>query len=137
LPQPVFKARLLAHLDRFLSTDRSARVREALEAATAETCEAMYGGKATEACNDLGLWRLQWGSLWLAVMDLRASHGEEEVVSTYLSVPRETLEAAVLKGELSTDEGLVSYMHVLRRWMERRPTRWKAWLDVEELLGPR
>jgi hypothetical protein len=137
LPQPVFKARLLAYLDRMLSEDPDVRVQQALEAATADSCEAIYGGKVLEVCTDLGLWRLQWASLWLAVMDLRTSHGEEELINRYRSVPRQLLEAALRKGELSSDEGLSSYMHVLRRWMEQPPTRWKAWLDVEELLGPR
>jgi hypothetical protein len=137
LPQPVFKARLLAYLDRLLTEDPDARVQQALEAATADSCEVIYGGKVLEVCADLGLWRLQWASLWLAVIDLRTSHGEEELINRYRSVPRQLLEAALLKGELSSDEGLSSHMHVLRRWMEQPPTRWKAWLDVEELLGPR
>src|SRR5678810_1004458 len=54
---------------------KTCETERALEAATADSCEAIYGGKVLEVCTDLGLWRLQWASLWLAVMDLRTSHG--------------------------------------------------------------
>lgn len=137
LPQPVFKARVLNYLDGLLPAEKSNRTRVALEAATSESCTPIYGGRIQNLCEDLGLWRLQWASLWLAVLDLRTSHGEQQIVDQYLGAPRTLLEAAISKGELSSDQGLGAYMHVLRRWMERRPTRWQAWLDVEELLGPR
>jgi hypothetical protein len=137
ISQSVFKARLLVYLNSLLSNEPRLRIRQALEGTTAQSCETLYGGRALDVCSDLGLWRLQWASLWLAVTDLQDSQGDADILSRYLDLDRSILEPAIAKGERSNDESLATYVHVLRRWMERRPTRWQAWADIEELLVPR
>jgi hypothetical protein len=137
LPISTFEARLLTFLSGLLSGDPKERVKEALEAASADDCETSYKGRAREVCEDLGPARIMRGSLWLAFDDLADSRGDLDVLSRYLDVDRRILTAAVERGELSGDEGLTPYMMLMRRWMKERPTRWQAWADIEETLRPR
>ncbi len=133
-----FNARLLTYVDTFLpAEDRAARINEALKASVSSSCETLFGGKAMDTCRNLSLTRLRLASLRLAMMELRGSRGDPETLKVFLDLGPERLNAVLETAELSNDEGLMMDATLVRRWIARRPNRWQAWADIEEVFGPR
>jgi hypothetical protein len=131
-----FQARLLAFVNRVLPTDRQQRVRRALQGATARDCETALGGSVRRVCTDLGLPLVQWASLRLAVDDLYEFDGGTDVIDLYLGQDQTALRAAVAAGNASPDDVVRNACAVLDKWMQRKPSRWEAWADIEGFLAP-
>jgi hypothetical protein len=137
LPQWLANERLFAYLEGFLPRDRDDRVQRLFEAATSQSCTTVYDGKVSALCEGLGLWRLQWASLSLAIRDIRDSKGDPGVVGSFLKLDPKLRDAGLVKGETSTDVDLATHMQLIRAWAGARPTRWGAWADIETMLGSR
>ena len=133
-----FDGRLLAYVDTFLPTkDRNARIAEALEGSDLAELRGAFRGRALETCRDLTLTRLRLASLRLAMMELQVSRGNPEVLRAFLDLDRGRLDAILEAAELSLDESLIMSATLLRRWVAKRPSRWEAWADIEEIFGAR
>lgn len=135
LSRPILHARLFRYVDGFLDRDPDRRIQEAFAAAGAEDCSSFLGGRALAACNEIGLSMLRYASLWIGVMDLRESRGNERVISRYLKLDSKTAERALIVGHVSSDDALTGWARLIERWREKPPNRWGAWADVEALIN--
>lgn len=136
LPQTVFDARLFTYVDTLLGTDPDRRVQGAFAAATSRSCGGLLEGKGEELCQELGLWTVQRALLRTVFEQLYESEGEDKVISRFLAIDRAVAANVFMRVRGGDDDVLGSYVDILERWLERRPTRWQAWADIEEVLAP-
>jgi hypothetical protein len=136
LRHDLFDARLFTFVGGLLGANREARVKGAFEAASASNCDQILKGKGEEVCRDLGLWTFKRACLRVALFDLYDYEGDDSVVSSYLAISPEVTRQVIEISRTSDDRFLSSCATVLERWLQRRPTRWQAWADVQEVLAP-
>lgn len=134
-PSHEFQAHLLACLDIYLGDDPRERTRGALRVAAQQGCPADDDAGLSRLCEAAGDHWIGWAAGRIAVEALENAAVDEYLLETYLGVDRTVLERAVERGERQAGDTIAHYI-ILRRWLDKRPSRWKAWKDVEEMLPP-
>lgn len=134
-PTPEFQAHLLACLDVYLGDDPRERTRGALRLAVLQECPADDDTGLSRLCEAAGQYWLSWAAGRIAVEALENAAVDEYLVETYLGIDQAVLECAIERGERQAGDTIAHYI-ILRRWLDKRPSRWKAWKDVEEMLPP-
>jgi len=133
--QYVFHDRLASHLERFLpKEDRRAYVREALHAYLSTSCETLLEGKVVSVCQQVGLFPLRYEALRLAFGGLRSDGTDPSVADLYLSQGAETLEQVLAGASLIHPGGFSRECSILSKWLQRAPSRWDVWADLEPEL---
>ena len=130
-----------ARVDHFvlplLPPKASDRVARAFEIASASSCGRAFGGTALNVCHDIGLVSMQLSALRLVFRPLLTSEGREAALTPFLLVSSELVERAVMRFGQNDDELISGGLRLVERWRVRKPSRWRAWADLESWFGER
>jgi len=124
-------------VDQLLPRESGARVAEVATAVRQTSCEALFEGKAVEVCADIGITDLKTAAVLLAFSGLSGSEGDPRFLERYLSLSKEDLQELSTNIQILGSDQLWPYAVLLRRWSHAKPSRWQAWADIEEVIGPR
>jgi hypothetical protein len=135
---PFYEERLDLYLDSVLPDQGLDRIEAAVCSLAATTCDDFLGGKAIDACRDLGLPELQRSSMTAAIRELASAPVDAMTIDFVLGLDQPTFDEIVnrLGSSQCCGCGAPELANIFVYWRLRRPTEIEAWRDVESAFRP-